>query len=151
VAILPTNNPGNVQTLQDLVRPGLLVVLAAEEVPAGKYARQALDNLATIYGADFKTQVLANVVSNEDNVKQVVAKVQLGEADAGIVYISDAIAAPELKTIRIPSEVNVLAKYPIAVLKTAPNPDLAADFVAFVLSADGQVILKKWGFTPLAL
>ena len=72
-------------------------MLAAEEVPVGKYARQALDLMNASFGTDFKDKVLANVVSNEDNVKQVVAKVQLGEADAGIVYISDSIAAPDLK------------------------------------------------------
>jgi len=94
--------------------------------------------------------VLANVVSNETDVKQVVTKVQLGEADAGIVYISDSVAAPELKTIAIPAEFNVIAKYPIAVLTTAPQPELAAEFVTLVFSADGQAILKKWGFTPIA-
>ena len=94
--------------------------------------------------------MLANVVSNEDNVKQVVAKVQLGEADAGIVYSSDAIAAPDLKTIIIPPNANVVAKYPIALLKAAPSPALAQGFVDFVLSPEGQSILKKWGFTPIA-
>jgi molybdate transport system substrate-binding protein len=89
------------------------------------------------------------VVSNETDVKQVVAKIQLGEADAGIVYASDAIAAPQLKTIEIPANYNVVAKYPIAALTKAPNPDLASAFVSYVLSSDGQAILKKWGFTPL--
>ncbi len=93
--------------------------------------------------------MLANVVSNETNVKQVMAKVQLGEADAGIVYVSDAVAAPELKTIEFPAADNVIAKYPIAALKSAPQPDLAADFIAYVLSSDGQAILKKWGFIPV--
>lgn len=149
VVILPADNPGRVHALQDLARPKLLVILAAAEVPAGKYARQVLDNLATTYGADFKAKVFANVVSNEDNVKQVAAKIQLGEADAGIVYVSDAVAAPELQTIQIPADANVRAQYPIAVLAAAPHPDLAAAFVATVLSAAGQAILKKWGFTPV--
>ena len=110
-----------------------------------RYARQILDNA----GADFKAQVLANVVSNEADVKQVLAKVQLGEADAGnSVYASDAVAAPELPVIEIPTEWNVLAKYPIAVLKDAPQPKLADEFVAFVLSSAGQSILQKWGFSP---
>jgi molybdate transport system substrate-binding protein len=82
-------------------------------------------------------------------VKQVAAKIQLGEADAGIVYVSDAVAAPELQTIQIPADANVRAQYPIAVLAAAPHPDLAAAFVATVLSAAGQAILKKWGFTPV--
>jgi len=149
--ILPSTNPANVQTLQDLARPGLKLVLGDTTVPAGKYARQMLTNLSSdpAFGSDFSTKVLANVVSNETDVKQVVAKVQLGEADAGIVYISDAIAAPTLKTITIPSNYNVVAKYPIAVLTNASQPDLAAEFITSVLSSDGQAILKKWGFTPI--
>jgi molybdate transport system substrate-binding protein len=149
--ILPPANPANVQTLLDLAKPGLKLDLEDKSVPAGGYTLTILDNLSTdpTYGADFKTRVLANVVSYETDVKQVVAKVQLGEADAGIVYITDAIAAPTLKTIAIPTNYNVVAKYPIAALINAPQPELAAGFVAYVLSADGQAILKKWGFTPI--
>lgn len=144
VVITPENNPAKLSSLDDLARPGLKLVLAAEEVPAGRYARQMLDNA----GADVKAQVLANAVSNETTVKQVVAKVQLGEADAGIVYASDAIAAPELTVIEIPPEWNVLAEYPIAALENAPQPELADAFVVFVLSPQGQAILQEWGFTP---
>jgi molybdate transport system substrate-binding protein len=152
LVILPASNPANIQTLQDLARPGIKLVLGDTTVPAGKYARQILANLDKdpAFTSDFSTQVLANVVSNETNVKQVVAKTQLGEADAGIVYVSDAVAAPELKAIEFPTIDNVIAKYPIAVLKSAPQPDLAADFIAYVLSPDGQAILKKWGFIPVA-
>ena len=103
VVILPANNPAALEKLEDLAKPGIKLVLAAEAVPVGKYALQALDLMNTSFGNDFKTKVLANVVSNEDNVKQVVAKVQLGEADAGIVYVSDAIAAPDLKPAGIPA------------------------------------------------
>jgi molybdate transport system substrate-binding protein len=152
VILLPKDNPANVQTLQDLARSGLKLVLADATVPVGKYARQILDNLSkdASFGADFKTKVLANVVSNETDVKLVVAKVQLGEADAGIVYISDAIAAPELKTIEIPANFNVIAKYPIAALTKALQSELASEFTGYVLSTDGQATLKKWGFTPIA-
>jgi molybdate transport system substrate-binding protein len=89
-------------------------------------------------------------VSYEDNVKQVVAKVQLGEADAGIVYTSDVTpqVADQLIKLDIPDQYNVLATYPIAVLKSAPNADLAAAFMAYVLSDKGQTILQKWGFLP---
>jgi molybdate transport system substrate-binding protein len=151
VVILPKDNPANVQTLQDLTRSGLKLVLADATVPAGKYARQILDTMSKdpAFGADFGTKVLANVVSNETDVKQVVAKVQLGEADAGIVYISDSIAAPELKTVEIPANYNVIARYPIAALVNAPLSELASEFIAYVLSADGQAVLKKWGFTPI--
>lgn len=151
VVISPPNNPANVQTLNDLAKPGLKLVLAADTVPAGKYARQILDNMSkdSLFGSDFKTKVLANVVSNENDVKQVVAKVQLGEADAGIVYVSDAVATPELKNIEIPTNFNVIAKYPIAALAKSPNSDLAAQFIAYVLSSEGQDVLNKWGFMPV--
>jgi molybdate transport system substrate-binding protein len=99
------------------------------------------------FGAGFKDQVLANVVSNEDNVKQVVAKVELGEADAGIVYTSDAVAAPGVKSIQIPDDLNIIAEYPIAPLSSSANADLASAFVKFVLSDEGQVVLEKWGFS----
>ncbi len=149
VVILPADNPAALETLEDLARPGVKLVLAAEEVPVGKYARQAIDLMGTAFGAEFKEQVMANVVSNEDNVKQVVAKVQLGEADAGLVYTSDAVAAPDLKTLEIPAELNVVAKYPIAALAHSADTDLAAQFIAYVLSAQGQAILAKWGFGPV--
>ncbi len=151
LVILPANNPANVQSLQDLARPDLKLVLGDTTVPAGKYARQILANMDKdpAFATNFSTQVLANVVSNETDVKQVVAKVQLGEADAGIVYVSDAVAAPQLKTIQFPAADNVIAKYPMAALNKAPQPDLAASFIAYVLSPDGQAILKKWGFTPI--
>jgi len=143
VVVAPADNPAGIASIHDLAQPGLKLVLAAEAVPIGSYSRLVLDH----GGADFKTQVLENVVSNENTVKQVVAKVQLGEADAGMVYASDAVAAPELTLIEIPTQWNVLAEYPIAVLKNAPHPELAQEFADFVLSPDGQAILMKWGFS----
>jgi molybdate transport system substrate-binding protein len=148
VVILPANNTAGLTKLDDLARSGIKLVLAAEQVPVGKYARQALDRMNGQFGTDFKDKVLANVVSNEDNVKQVVAKVQLGEADAGIVYTSDAVAAPGLKTIEIPAELNVIAQYPIATLTKSANADLATAFIEYVLSPNGQSVLQKWGFAP---
>jgi molybdate transport system substrate-binding protein len=148
VVILPADNAAVLENLESLANSGVKLVLAAEEVPVGKYTRQALDQMNAQFGSDFKDRVLANVVSNEDNVKQVVAKVQLGEADAGIVYTSDAIAVPELKTLEIPAEVNMIAEYPIATLAQSANTDLADAFVAYVLSEEGQAILQKWGFAP---
>jgi molybdate transport system substrate-binding protein len=148
VVVLPANNPAGLEQLEDLSKPGIKLVLAAEEVPVGKYARQALDSMNGQLGSDFRDKVLANVVSNEDNVKQVVSKVQLGEADAGIVYTSDAVAAPDLKTIEIPAELNVIAKYPIAALSKSANSDLAKAFTDYVLSPEGQAVLQKWGFAP---
>jgi molybdate transport system substrate-binding protein len=147
--ILPANNPANLAKLEDLANPKLKLVIAAEAVPVGKYALQALDLMDAKFGSGYKTKVLANVVSQEDNVKQVVSKVQLGEADAGIVYTSDAIAAPDLKTIEIPADLNVVAKYPIAPLTKSANADLGAAFVNYVLSSDAQAVLQKWGFGPI--
>ncbi len=149
VVILPAKNPAGISSLDDLARPGLKLVLAAESVPAGNYARQVLENLNASLGADYKDQVLANVVSNEDDVRQVVAKVELGEADAGMVYVSDAVAASGLQRIEIPAGVNVIADYPIASISGSINSDLATGFVDYVLSSTGQAILTKWGFTSI--
>lgn len=147
VVILPRENPGDVNTLQDLARPGLKLVLADNQVPAGAYSRQLLDNLSSDarYGAGFKTAVLDNVVSNEENVKQVVAKVQLGEADAGIVYRSDVTPglAAHLQQIQIPGALNVRAAYPIVALEPQGQA-----FVRFVLAPEAQDILEKWGLVP---
>lgn len=149
VLLLPEDNPAGIASLEDLSRPGLKLVFAAEEVPAGRYARQVLENLNSVFGADYKDRVLANVVSNEDNIRQAMTKVQLGEADASIVYMSDVVAAPELQRIEIPTEVNVLAEYPIAPLAESVNTELANQFIAYVLSRTGQATLAKWGFTPV--
>jgi molybdate transport system substrate-binding protein len=148
VIILPADNPADLENLEDLANAGVKIVLAAEEVPVGSYARQALDLMNGSFGVDFKDKVLANVVSNEDNVRQVVSKVQLGEADAGIAYVSDIVALADLKTIEIPAELNVIAKYPIAPLADSENAELAQAFVEYVLSAEGQAVLQKWGFAP---
>jgi len=147
--IVPRDNRAGVTTLSDLARPGLKIVLAAPGVPVGSYTLNALAKMSLAYDATFSSTVLSNVVSYEDNVKQVVAKVQLGEADAGIVYTSDVTPATanQLSTIDIPDEFNVVAAYPFAQLKAASQSALGADFVQFVLSAAGQSILKKWGFS----
>ena len=149
IVILPEENPAGIASLEDLSKPGLKLVLAAEEVPAGRYAREILEKLNAQFGADYSEKVLANVVSNEDNIRQAVTKVQLGEADASIVYVSDAVAVPELQKIEIPADMNVVAEYPLARLAESANPDLADDFIEHVLSPDGQATLKKWGFMPV--
>ncbi|HKP54010.1 MAG TPA: molybdate ABC transporter substrate-binding protein [Chloroflexia bacterium] len=145
--------PGStkVSTLADLAKPGLKLVLADKSVPAGNYSLQALDKLAAdpAYGKEFKDKALANVVSYENNVRQVLAKVQLGEADAGIVYTTDAKAAKgQVGTIDLPDPYNVLATYYIARMKDAPHPQAAERFVQFVLSDAGQKVLQNYGFGP---
>jgi len=150
VVVIPAANPGRIDRLQDLTRRGLKVVIAAGAVPVGRYTRQALDQLAGAPGftADYPTRVLANVVSHEENVKAVATKVQLGEADAGIVYRSDVTpsVARVTRVLDIPDEYNVIATYPIAVLRQSADQELARRFVAFVLGANGQRALAARGF-----
>jgi len=152
IVIVPRANPARIAGLQDLARGGTKVVMAADPVPVGKYTRQALQKLATApgYPAQYDQRVLANVVSQEENVKGVVAKVQLGEADAGVVYRSDVSPAVQrhVRVFEIPDPYNVIARYPIAVLRSAPNPEGARRFLALVLSRTGQEVLKKHGLLP---
>lgn len=144
ILIVPAENPAGIRSPADLARPGLALVLAAPGVPVRAYSDQAIAKLG---GAEFQAAVYANLVSEEENVRFVVTKVALGEADAGIVYVSDLIpAAADLQQIAIPDPANVIASYPIAVLADAPQPGLAQSFMDFVLSAEGQAILGSWGF-----
>ena len=154
VVIFPTANPGGVTKLQDLARPGLKVVLADKSVPVGGYALDFLTKASASpdFTATFSPTVLANVVSYETDVKQVLAKVSLGEADAGIVYTTDitADAASKVGRLDIPDALNTIASYPIAAIKDSPNAALAQKFVDYVLSADGQAVLAKWGFITVS-
>jgi len=128
--------------------------LADISVPVGQYSQDFLDKASadTRFGKNFKTQVLKNAVSFENNVKAVVAKVSLGEADAGIVYFTDitAEAAQKLDTLAIPDDLNVIATYPIAVIADSQNANLARGFVDFVMSTEGQAVLNKYSFSPAA-
>jgi molybdate transport system substrate-binding protein len=148
IVILPANNPGNVQTLEDLAKPGLRLLIAVADTPIGKITITMLDKMETQFGSGFKSQVLANVVSTESGVKPIVSKIQLGEADAGIVYVTDAVSAPDLKTISIPSELNIVMQLNVAPLAESEYPEEAAAFCAYLLSPEGQAILAKWGFLP---
>jgi len=125
VVVVPKANHAHIRKLTDLANGGLKLVLAAEAVPVGKYSRQCLQNLSRLpgFGDDYATRVLKNLVSEEENVKSVMSKVQLGEADAGIVYSSDVTpsAAREVRVIEIPASANVIASYPIARLASAAH------------------------------
>jgi molybdate transport system substrate-binding protein len=127
-------------------------VLAAREVPAGQYALDFLTRTLTetTFGVGFQGAVLKNVVSYDDNVRSVLSKVVLGEADAGIVYVTDVTrdAASRLTRIDIPDALNTVATYPIAALQDSRHANLAGQFVAYVLSAAGQQILASYGFSP---
>lgn len=149
VVITPKANPGYINTLQDLARPGLKLVLAAAQVPVGSYSREALRRLGATpgYGGDFPGRVLANLVSEEENVKGVVAKVQLGEADVGIVYATDVTPAiqSQLRVLEIPEPSNPFAEYPVAPTATGRR-ELAAAFIELLLSPAGQALLASRGF-----
>jgi molybdate transport system substrate-binding protein len=150
VIITPSDNPAKIESPADLARDGLKLVLAQEDVPVGAYTRQALTAMAAdaSFEAGFSDAVLGNVVSLESNVKQVVAKVELGEADAGIVYGTDVTpeVASKLYKIEIPDAFNVIAEYPAALTTDRSNEPLARAFIDFLLSAEGQAILTKYGF-----
>jgi molybdate transport system substrate-binding protein len=151
VAIYPSDNPGGITRLQDLARPGLKLILAAKEVPVGKYSLEFLDKASQdpAFGPMFKDDVLKNVVSYEQTVKAVLTKVVLGEGDGGIVYRTDVSQdnAGKVGRIDIPDALNSIGTYPIAPIADAAQPELAAAFIQLVLSAEGQGILGKYGFT----
>lgn len=153
VVIYPRTNPARIHRLQDLARRGLKLVLAADAVPAGRYSREMFQNLGRAEGfpADYAGRVIANVVSNEENVKGVVAKVQLGEADAGVVYRSDVTpdVARFVSLLEIPQGANITANYPIAVVRGSQVRDLARRFIDFVRSHRGQRLLGAHGFQPI--
>jgi molybdate transport system substrate-binding protein len=131
-------NPKKVTSLADLARPGLVVVLAAPTVPAGKYA---LDSLA-------KAGVKVTPASQELDVRSVLNKVALGEADAGIVYVTDVLSAgARVSSVVIPEDQQVVARYPIAVMSAGENPELAKTFVDYLISDEGQRLLAGFGFS----
>jgi molybdate transport system substrate-binding protein len=144
--ITPADNPAEITALEDLARPGVQLILAVPGVPV----RQYTDEIVAALPADFQAQLYGNLVSEEENVRQVAAKIALGEADAGIVYTSDVTPdiAGQVQQIPILDAQNVGATYPIAPLSDAPSPTLAQSFIDFVLSDEGQTILSRWGFGP---
>lgn len=150
VLIVPADNPVKITTLKDLAKPGIKLILAAAGVPVRDYTNTMLDKLAQKpeYGSDYKTAFLRNVVSEEANVRQVSAKVSLGEADAGFVYRSDVTPdiSSKVAIIQIPDSVNTIATYPIAVTDNSPNPDVAKKYIDYILSDAGQKTLVKWNF-----
>ena len=147
--IVPAGNPAAIDGLADLNRPGVKLVLAGEQVPAGRYARQVLDRAADhpAFSATFRRETLANVVSHEQNVRAVLTKVELGEADAGIVYAGDTQGA-EVETIAIEDDLNVQAGYLLAPIADSDRPELARAFFDLALSAQGREILAKHGLQP---
>jgi len=135
--VVAPGNPKGIRGLADLARPGLIYISAGPTVPAGKYAAQILA----------KAGVTVTPKSLETDVKSVVGKIELGEADAGIVYTTDVKAAgSKVSGVEIPSADNVIATYPIATVKGSANAAAAAAFIAFVTSSQGQAKLEGYGF-----
>ena len=137
--VVPAGNPKKIATLADLTRSGLTLALCAANVPAGRYAAEAFA----------KAGLTVPAASQEADVKAVVSKAALGEIDAGIAYVTDVAAAGgRVEGITIPDQYNVVAQYPIAVLRGAAQPHAAAAFVDFVSGPAGQAVLRRFGFAP---
>lgn len=135
---VPEGNPAGITGLEDFAREELFIGLCAEEVPCGDFARQVLDEAGVVPSID----------TNETDVRALLTKIEAGELDAGITYVTDVLATGgAVEGVEIPDELNVVAGYPIAVLTSAPNPDAASAFVDFVLSADGRSILEEFEFS----
>jgi molybdate transport system substrate-binding protein len=150
VVIFPKDNLAMVMELKDLAKPGLKLDLADKAVPVGQYALDFLDKAVkdTAFGAAFKADVLKNVVSYEENVKSIVTKVSLGEADAGIVYVTDITkdAAPKLGKLDIPEALNTVASYPIAPISDSKEADLflSSEKCHFSLDKNTRVQPSFW-------
>jgi molybdate transport system substrate-binding protein len=151
VIVLAQEQASKVSGLADL--PALdKLVIGVPDVPIGRYTEQILSNANKTLGADFSSRVQKKIASRELDVRQVLAKVTLGEADAGVVYRTDANSAQDkVAVVSIPADLNVVAEYPIAVVAAAPHPALAEEWLNFVLSPAGQELLGQAGFLPPAV
>jgi molybdate transport system substrate-binding protein len=151
--IVPKDNPAKIVNLSDLAKPGLKIVIGTKDVPVGDYALQILSKLSndSAYGPDYKTKVLANVISQETNVNYVVTKVALGEADVGFAYVSDITEdlTSKVDKIDIPDEYNVVAQYPMGILLESKYPVESQEFISLVMSDKGKAVLEKYGFAPV--
>jgi molybdate transport system substrate-binding protein len=161
VVLVSKSAAGSINSLTDVTKPGVRLVVADKAVPVGKYTDDVLSKIESAWGsvgqpgyqgeeyANFSAKVYSNVISYEPDVPKVVDKVVNGVADAGFAYSSDSVVQGEqVKTIDIPSEVNVIATYPIGVISTSNHMSLAQKFVDFVLSDEGQDSLANSGFRP---
>lgn len=152
VVVYPVGNTAGLTSLADLARPGLKLVLAGAEVPVGQYS---LDFLGLVdasgnFPTGYQQAVLDNIVSYEQNVRAVLTKVALDEADAGIVYATDVgTANDQVGILGIPDELNVIARYPILALPGSQQSVRGKAFVDFVLSPAGQQVLENYGFSPV--
>jgi molybdate transport system substrate-binding protein len=160
VVILPSDNPKNIASLLDIVKPGVRIVVTGWSAPVGKYTNTTLNKIDSTWGnpsspeykgtdwENYKTRFVQNIISYEPNVEQVVGKVVLGNCDAGVAYVSDAttIGGSKLKQIQIPTEVNTVGTFGIGAVKASNHPELAMKYVNFWLSNEGQNLLARYGF-----
>lgn len=154
ILITPIENPAEIESAQDLANNNVFLVLAAPTVPIREYTDILLDNLSELYGNHYPEHVNQNIVSEELNVRQVVARIALGEADAGIVYRTDITEeiTEDVQIIPLPDNTSPRASYVIAPLIENENIDNANQFIDFILSDTGQSILQAWHFcSPKAL
>jgi len=141
VVVVPKSNPAHIHNIYDLAKPGVKVDIAAPGVPVGTYTLQVLNNM------NLKAAVLKNVVSQETDVREVLAKVALGEADAGFVYSTDAkTVVGKVGVIKVPAWAQPKVQYGICVVSKSPNKSAAQAFIKLVLSKTGQKELHKFGF-----
>jgi len=151
--IVPKNNPAKIINLTDLAKPGLKIAIGTKDVPVGDYALQIISRLGndSVYGPDYKAQVMANVITQETTVNYIVTKVALGEADVGFAYVSDVTEdmASRVDRVEIPDEYNVIAEYHIGVVKESRYPAQSQDFINLVISEQGKAILEKYGFSAV--
>ncbi|MGH2407872.1 MAG: molybdate ABC transporter substrate-binding protein [Candidatus Limnocylindrales bacterium] len=148
--IVPAGNPAGILTPADLAKPGVKVIAAADSVAVTKYATMLVANLALQpnYPAGFASLYTANIVSKEDNVGAVVAKVELGEGDAAIVYVTDAKGSTKVSAVPVPAAANVPATYAGVAVKASTQGAAAAAFLAWLTGPDGQAVLAALGFLP---
>ena len=150
--VVPADNPAGIESPFDIAGDGVTIVAAGPEVPITVYAGQLTEQLAALAAAppNFGDRYAANVVSREDNVRAVVAKLELGEADAGIVYRTDAIASAKLRTIPLPAGIDVAVSYGgIVIDRSGRAPDAGA-FLSWLAGPEGQAILADFGYVPVS-
>ncbi|MDQ3864455.1 MAG: molybdate ABC transporter substrate-binding protein [Actinomycetota bacterium] len=150
IIMIPKDNPAGIDKFRDVANPGVKLVLAQKDVPAADYALKILDKANARYGPGFEKDVLSNVVSRESDVRASVNRVVVGDADATFGYASDYTPdiRDKVRVVPIPPDLNIIATYPIAVLKDAKSPHLAKKWVELVMSEEGQRVLEKWNFEP---
>ncbi len=151
VIIVPSGNPAGIESLEDLGTQPVELVIGVDTVPIGKYTRQIFENANGGYGSDFSDRVQSRVVSEETNTREVAQKIALGEGEAAVVYRTDVTPsiADQVEVVEMPQEYNVDAFNYAGVVNSTPNPELAREYLDFILSPEGQEILRGFGYEPI--